>query len=113
MSKEIDNWPGLKNIQENPSRMEEVRSFLNRPKGGNDRKTFVKAMETAKWNDLGFPDVVSARAATSVQDMFGMGTGDATGRIVGQIDYNAPTTKITDHSTYPVSIPRVADSKFI
>ena len=111
MSKEIDDWPGLKNIQENPSRMEDVRAFLNRPQGGNDRKTFVKAMETAKWNDLGFPDVVSARAATSVQDMFGMGTGDATGRIVGQIDYNAPTTKITDHSTYPVSIPRVANSK--
>jgi len=108
MSKEIEDWPGLKNIQDNPSRIEEVRAFLNRPEGGNDRKTFVKTMETAKWNDKGFPDVVSARAATSVQDMFGMGTGDATGRIIGQIDYNALPTNVTQHSTYPVSIPRVA-----
>ena len=111
MSKEIEDWPGLKNIQDNPSRIEEVRAFLNRPEGGNDRKTFVKTMETAKWNDLGFPDVVSARAATSVQDMFGMGTGDATGRIIGQIDYNALPTNVTQHSTYPVSIPRVAGSE--
>ena len=108
MSKEIEDWPGLKNIQDNPSRIEEVRAFLNRPEGGNDRKIFVKTMETAKWNDKGFPDVVSARAATSVQDMFGMGTGDATGRIIGQIDYNALPTNVTQHSTYPVSIPRVA-----
>ena len=108
MSKEIEDWPGLKNIQDNPSRIEEVRAFLNRPEGGNDRKIFVKTMETAKWNDQGFPDVVSARAATSVQDMFGMGTGDATGRIIGQIDYNALPTNVTQHSTYPTSIPRVA-----
>ena len=108
MSKEIEDWPGLKNIQDNPSRIEEVRAFLNRPEGGNDRKIFVKTMETAKWNDKGFPDVVSARAATSVQDMFGMGTGDATGRIIGQIDYNALPTNVTQHSTYPTSIPRVA-----
>jgi len=108
MSEKIKDWPGLKNIQDNPSRIEEVRAFLNRPEGGNDRKIFVKTMETAKWNDQGFPDVVSARAATSVQDMFGMGTGDATGRIIGQIDYNALPTNVTQHSTYPTSIPRVA-----
>ena len=88
--------------------MEEVRSFLNRPEGGDDRKIFVKTIEDAKWNNQGFPDVVSARAATSVQDMFGMATGDATGRVIGQIDYNAPTTNVTQHSTYPISIPRVA-----
>ena len=87
--------------------MEEVRSFLNRPEGGDDRKIFVKTIEDAKWNSQGFPDVVSARAATSVQDMFGLGTGDATGRAVGRIDYNAPTTDVTQHGTYPISIPRV------
>ena len=108
MADRIDGWPGLGNIQDNPKKMEEVRSFLNRPEGGNDRKIFVKTIEDAKWNSQGFPDVVSARAATSVQDMFGMGTGDATGRIIGQIDYNAPTTNVTQHSTYPISIPRVA-----
>ena len=108
MADRIDGWPGLGNIQDNPKKMEEVRSFLNRPEGGNDRKIFVKTIEDAKWNNQGFPDVVSARAATSVQDMFGMGTGDATGRVIGQIDYNAPTTNVTQHSTYPISIPRVA-----
>ena len=108
MADRIDGWPGLGNIQDNPKKMEEVRSFLNRPEGGNDRKIFVKTIEDAKWNNQGFPDVVSARAATSVQDMFGMGTGDATGRVIGQIDYNAPTTNVTEHATYPVSIPRVA-----
>jgi hypothetical protein len=108
MADRIDGWPGLGNIQDNPKKMEEVRSFLNRPEGGDDRKIFVKTIEDAKWNSQGFPDVVSARAATSVQDMFGMGTGDATGRVIGQIDYNAPTTNVTEHATYPVSIPRVA-----
>ena len=108
MADRIDGWPGLGNIQDNPKKMEEVRSFLNRPEGGNDRKIFVKTIEDAKWNNQGFPDVVSARAATSVQDMFGMATGDATGRVIGQIDYNAPTTNVTEHSTYPISIPRVA-----
>jgi len=108
MADRIDGWPGLGNIQDNPKKMEEVRSFLNRPEGGDDRKIFVKTIEDAKWNNQGFPDVVSARAATSVQDMFGMGTGDATGRVIGQIDYNAPTTNVTQHSTYPISIPRVA-----
>ena len=108
MEDRIEGWPGLGNIQDNPKKMEEVRSFLNRPEGGDDRKIFVKTIEDAKWNSQGFPDVVSARAATSVQDMFGMGTGDATGRMIGQIDYNAPTTNVTEHATYPVSIPRVA-----
>jgi hypothetical protein len=108
MADRIEGWPGLDNIQNSPTKMEEVRSFLNRPEGGDDRKIFVKTIEDAKWNKQGFPDVVSARAATSVQDMFGVGTGDATGRVVGRIDYNAPTTKTTEHRTYPVSIPRVA-----
>ena len=108
MEDRIEGWPSLGNIQDNPKKMEEVRSFLNRPEGGDDRKIFVKTIEDAKWNSQGFPDVVSARAATSVQDMFGMGTGDATGRMIGQIDYNAPTTNVTEHATYPVSIPRVA-----
>ena len=110
MSERVDDWPGLKNVQDSPEKMQELRAFLNRPEGGNDRKIFVKTMEDAKWNDKGFPDVVSARAATSVQDMFGMGTGDATGRIIGQVDYNAPTTRITEHGSYPVSIPRVPDT---
>ena len=108
MADKIKGWPGMEDVQNSQSKLEEVRNFLNRPEGGNDRKTFVKAMEDAKWNSKGFPDVLSARAATSVQDMFGMGTGDATGRMIGQIDYNAPTSKITQHDTYPVSIPRVA-----
>ena len=110
MSERVDDWPGLKNVQDSPEKMQELRAFLNRPEGGNDRKIFVKTMEDAKWNDKGFPDVVSARAATSVQDMFGMGTGDATGRIIGQVDYNAPTTRVTEHGSYPVSIPRVPNT---
>jgi len=110
MSERVDDWPGLKNVQDSPEKMQELREFLNRPEGGNDRKIFVKTMEDAKWNDKGFPDVVSARAATSVQDMFGMGTGDATGRIIGQVDYNAPTTRVTEHGSYPVSIPRVPNT---
>lgn len=110
MSKLIKDWPGMDNIQDDISKMEEVRSFLNSPSGGEARKTFVKTMENAKWNNQGFPDVVSARAATSVQDMFGMGTGDASGRVIGQIDYNAPTTNITEHGSYPVSIPRVPNT---
>jgi hypothetical protein len=108
MSSKIEGWPGLKGAEDNPEKLNEVRAFLNRPEGGNDRKIFVKTMELAKWNKAGFPDIVSARAATSVPDMLGMGTGDATGRVVGRIDYNAPTTTDTQHSTYPVSIPRVA-----
>tara|TARA_R110001583_G_C5610629_1_gene405300 strand:- start:297 stop:1580 length:1284 start_codon:yes stop_codon:yes gene_type:complete len=110
MKDRIENWPGLNGVQDNPEKMKKLRNFLNRPEGGNDRKLFVKTMETGKWNSQGFPDVASARAATSVQDMFGMGTGDATGRIIGQIDYNAPTTRVTDHNTYPVSIPRVPNT---
>ena len=110
MKDRIENWPGLNGVQDNPEKMKKLRNFLNRPEGGNDRKLFVKTMETGKWNSQGFPDVTSARAATSVQDMFGMGTGDATGRIIGQIDYNAPTTRVTDHNTYPVSIPRVPNT---
>ena len=110
MSERIKDWPGLKGAQDNPEKLIEIRAFLNRLGGGNDRKIFVKTMEDAKWNDKGFPDVVSARAATSVQDMFGMGTGDATGRIIGQVDYNAPTTRVTEHGSYPVSIPRVPNT---
>ncbi len=110
MSNLIKDWPGMDNIQDDISKMEEVRSFLNSPSGGEARKTFVKTMENAKWNNQGFPDVASARAATSVQDMFGMGTGDASGRVIGQIDYNAPTTNITEHGSYPVSIPRVPNT---
>jgi len=110
MSKLIKDWPGMDNIQDDMSKLEEVRLFLNRPSGGEARKTFVKTMENAKWNNQGFPDVASARAATSVQDMFGMGTGDASGRVIGQVDYNAPTTKVTEHGTYPVSIPRVPNT---
>ncbi len=110
MSNLIQDWPGIEGVQDNPAKMAELRSFLNKPENGEARKTFVKTMENAKWNNQGFPDVASARAATSVQDMFGMGSGDASGRVIGQIDYNAPTTKVTEHGTYPVSIPRVPDT---
>jgi hypothetical protein len=46
MADRIEGWPRLGDIQNSPKKMEEVRSFLNRPEGGDDRKIFVKTMET-------------------------------------------------------------------
>jgi len=38
--------------------------------------------------------------------MFGKGTGDATGRMIAELDLEKPISNVSNHSTYKYSLPR-------
>ena len=59
---------------------------------------------------LGFPDQASVRAAVSKADMLGMGSGDAAGRMISKIDYNAPVDPVSNHTTYPAGLKKVSNT---
>jgi hypothetical protein len=101
----IPDWPGLGNME--ASDLEKARAYLTAPSRGEARKAFSEEMAKPRSMKLGFPDQASVRAAVSVPDMLGMGSGDASGRMIAQIDYNAPINPISNHSTYPAGLQRV------
>tara|TARA_R110001606_G_scaffold188011_1_gene335597 strand:+ start:42 stop:1196 length:1155 start_codon:yes stop_codon:yes gene_type:complete len=108
MSNIVTDWPGIEN--------KNLKSFLNRPNGGGDRVRFSKMLEKAKYSDAGFPDVASIRSAVSEFDMFGLGTGDATGKSIARIYPDQIISDVSGHTTYPSSIQgeyagRIANSK--
>ena len=101
----LPDWPGFGSL--NASDIDKVRKYLFEPKRGGARKTFSEEMAKPRSMKLGFPDQASVRAAVSKSDMLGMGSGDATGRMIAQIDYNAPIDPISNHMTYPSGLKRV------
>jgi hypothetical protein len=105
LRKNVPDWPGLNNLE--ASDIDKVRKYLFAPNRGGARKAFSEEMAKPRSMKLGFPDQASVRAAISVPDMLGMGSGDAAGRMIAQIDYNAPINPISNHSTYPAGLQRV------
>jgi len=101
----VPDWPGLGNME--ASDIEKAKAYLFAPNRGEARKAFSEEMAKPRSMKLGFPDQASVRAAVSVPDMLGMGSGDAAGRMISQIDYNAPINPISNHSTYPAGLQRV------
>ena len=101
----ISDWPGLGNME--ASDLEKARKYLFAPNRGEARKAFSEEMAKPRSMKLGFPDQASVRAAVSNADMLGMGSGDATGRMIAQIDYNAPIDPTSNHMTYPSGLKRV------
>jgi hypothetical protein len=101
----VPDWPGLGNME--ASDLEKARAYLFAPNRGEARKAFSEELAKPRSMKLGFPDQASVRAAVSVPDMLGMGSGDAAGRMIAQIDYNAPINPISNHSTYPAGLQRV------
>jgi len=101
----LPDWPGLGNME--ASDLEKARAYLFAPNRGGARKAFSEEMAKPRSMKLGFPDQSSVRAAVSVPDMLGMGSGDASGRMIAQIDYNAPINPISNHLTYPAGLQRV------
>lgn len=101
----IPDWPGLNNLE--ASDIDAVRSYFRQPNSGGARKAFSEEMAKPRSMKLGFPDQASVRAAVSKSDMLGMGSGDAAGRMIAQIDYNAPIDPVSNHTTYPAGLKRV------
>ena len=101
----IPDWPGLGKME--ASDLEKVREYLFAPNRGEARKAFSEELAKPRSMKLGFPDQASVRAAISVPDMLGMGSGDAAGRLISQIDYNAPINPVSNHTTYPAGLQRV------
>ena len=101
----IPDWPGLGKME--ASDLEKAKEYLFAPNRGEARKAFSEEMAKPRSMKLGFPDQASVRAAVSKADMLGMGSGDATGRMIAQIDYNAPIDPISNHMTYPSGLKRV------
>ena len=100
----IPDWPGLNNLE--ASDIDAVRSYFRQPNSGGARKAFSEEMAKPRSMKLGFPDQASVRAAVSKSDMLGMGSGDAAGRMIAQIDYNAPIDPVSNHTTYPAGLKR-------
>ena len=104
--KSIDpNWPGLKSTD--PSDIERIKAYLFAPNRGDARKAFTEELAKPRSLKLGFPDQASVRAAISVPDMLGTGSGDQAGRMITKIDYNAPFDEISRHKTYPAGLKGV------
>ncbi len=104
--KSIDpNWPGLKSTD--PSDIERVKAYLFSPNRGDARKAFTEELAKPRSLKLGFPDQASVRAAISVPDMLGTGSGDQAGRMITKIDYNAPFDETSRHKTYPTGLKGV------
>ena len=101
----IPDWPGLNNLD--ASDIDAVRSYFRQPNSGEARKAFSEEMAKPRSMKLGFPDQASVRAAVSKSDMLGMGSGDAAGRMISRIDYNAPIDPVSNHTTYPAGLKRV------
>ena len=101
----IPDWPGLNNLE--ASDIDAVRKYFREPNRGEARKAFSEEMAKPRSMKLGFPDQASVRAAVSKSDMLGMGSGDAAGRMIAQIDYNAPVDPVSMHTTYPAGLKRV------
>lgn len=104
--KSIDpNWPGLKSTD--PSDIERIKAYLFAPNRGDARKAFTEELAKPRSLKLGFPDQASVRAAISVPDMLGTGSGDQAGRMITKIDYNAPFDETSRHKTYPAGLKGV------
>ena len=104
--KSIDpNWPGLKSTE--PSDIERIKAYLFAPNRGDARKAFTEELAKPRSLKLGFPDQASVRAAISVPDMLGTGSGDQAGRMITRIDYNAPFDETSRHKTYPAGLKGV------
>ena len=104
--KSIDpNWPGLKSTE--PSDIERIKAYLFAPNRGDARKAFTEELAKPRSLKLGFPDRASVRAAISVPDMLGTGSGDQAGRMITKIDYNAPFDETSRHKTYPAGLKGV------
>jgi len=99
------NWPGLKSTE--ASDIERVKAYLFAPNRGPARKAFTEELAKPRSLKLGFPDQASVRAAISVPDMLGTGSGDLSGRMITKIDYNAPFDETSRHKTYPAGLKGV------
>jgi len=99
------NWPGLKSTE--ASDIERVKAYLFAPNRGPARKAFTEELAKPRSLKLGFPDQASVRAAISVPDMLGTGSGDLSGRMITRIDYNAPFDETSRHKTYPAGLKGV------
>lgn len=99
------DWPGLKSTE--ASDIERVKAYLFAPNRGPARKAFTEELAKPRSLKLGFPDQASVRAAISVPDMLGTGSGDQAGRMITKIDYNAPFDETSRHKTYPAGLKGV------
>jgi len=92
------NFVGLDDV-------ETMRQQLLDPSNGELRKAFINRMGTAKYRDMGFPDVAEARLATTEPSIVEQPLGMA-GFTIAKLD---PTGKIIEtpvreHGTYPVAL---------
>jgi len=105
MEKMDPNWPSLKSTE--ASDIERIKKYLFAPNRGSARKKFTEELSRPRSLKLGFPDQASVRAAISVPDMLGTGSGDLSGRMITKIDYNAPFDETSRHKTYPAGLKGV------
>jgi hypothetical protein len=95
----------LGNVQDNRMWASDL-SILSKQRG-SARKKFTEELSKPRSLKLGFPDQASVRAAISVPDMLGTGSGDLSGRMITKIDYNAPFDETSRHKTYPAGLKGV------
>jgi hypothetical protein len=82
-----------------------MRQQLLDPSKGELRKAFVDRMNTAKFRDMGFPDVAQARLAVTEPSLVEEPLGGA-GFTIGRLDPTGKVieTPVREHSTYPVAL---------
>lgn len=94
-NKGVADWPGVGS--------EKLPEYLAQADKGEVRKTFMKMVDTSRYQKLGFPSAAEARVATTDPALLNAPTG-AAGRAIVQLE---PGTDIRPgaHGTYTHDIP--------
>lgn len=90
----VADWPGIASPN--------LRSYLVNA-SGDVRNKFAKAMDTATFQDAGFPSVAEARYAVTDPRLLNVNTGDA-GLSIGRLDPSGATVTGPTHNTYKANL---------
>ena len=111
-------WPGIMNTMavhdffyNQPSvvrgKKGQPDTIRYQPRPGNDVSKFVQRMDSATWQAAGFPNIASARFASTVPELFAEPQG-STGYMLTELDPNSPLVandEMRAHGTYTHGIP--------
>jgi hypothetical protein len=111
-------WPGIMNTKavhdffyNQPSvvrgKKGQPDTIRYQPRPGNDVSKFVQNMDSVRWQAAGFPNIASARFASTVPELFAEPQGSA-GYMLTELDPTSPLVandEMRAHGTYTHGIP--------
>ncbi len=94
-NKGVADWPGLDSPQ--------LKTYLDQRDKGEVRKLFMKMVDTARYQKMGFPSAAEARVATTEPGLLNVPSGSS-GFAIARMDPRGDVTP-SRHTTYSHDIP--------